>query len=57
MSRMRGERTLAVVGAACLLVVGFDAVTYAATGSSLLLGKVTRQARSRQSRTPVAALP
>ena len=42
MSRMRGERTLAVVGAACLLVVGFDAVTYAATGSSLLLGKVNK---------------
>jgi hypothetical protein len=32
-------RGLAVVGAASLLVVGFDAATYAATGSSLLLGK------------------
>ncbi len=32
-------RGLAVVGAAAILVVGFDAVTYAATGSSLLLGR------------------
>jgi hypothetical protein len=30
------------VGAAALLVIGFDAVTYAATGSSLLLGRVNK---------------
>ena len=40
--RGRVERVLAVVGAATLLVVGFDAVTYAATGSSLILGHVNR---------------
>lgn len=32
-------RVLATIGAATVLVVGFDAVTYAATGSSLILGK------------------
>jgi hypothetical protein len=40
--RARVERGLAVVGVAALLVVGFDAVTYAATGSSLLLGRVNK---------------
>ena len=40
--RARIERGLAVVGMAALLVVGFDAVTYAATGSSLLLGRVNK---------------
>jgi hypothetical protein len=40
--RARFERILAVVGAAALLVVGFDSVTYAATGSSLLLGRVNQ---------------
>jgi hypothetical protein len=34
----RGERALAVVGAAAVLVLGFDGITYAATGSSLILG-------------------
>jgi len=38
MRRSRFERALAVVGAAALLIVGFDAVTYAATGSSLIIG-------------------
>ena len=38
----RLERGLAVVGAATILVVGFDAVTFAATGSSLLLGRVNQ---------------
>ena len=38
----RVERVLAVVGAATVLVVGFDAVTFAATGSSLLLGRVNQ---------------
>ena len=38
----RVERGLAVVGAAAVLVVGFDAVTCAATGSSLLLGRVNQ---------------
>jgi hypothetical protein len=33
-------RALAVVGAAAVLVVGFDAATYAATGSSLLMGRI-----------------
>ena len=41
MSR-RVERALAVFGAATLLVVGFDAVTYAATGSSLILGHANK---------------
>ncbi len=40
MRRVRGERILAVVGASALLVLGFDGLTYAATGSSLLMGKV-----------------
>ena len=31
-----------MVGAAAVLVVGFDAVTFAATGSSLLLGRVNQ---------------
>jgi hypothetical protein len=40
MSRtFRGERALAVIGAAAILVLGYDAATYAATGSSLLLGR------------------
>lgn len=38
MARFRGERVLATVGAAALLVGGFDAITYAATGGSLILG-------------------
>jgi len=33
-------RALAVIGAASVLVVGFDAVTYAANGNSLLLGRL-----------------
>jgi len=41
MSR-RVERVLAVFGAATLLVVGYDAVTYAATGSSLMLGHTNK---------------
>ncbi len=40
MLRIRAERVLSIVGAAALLVVGFDGVTYAATGSSLILGKI-----------------
>ncbi len=36
------KSVLAVVGAAALLLVGFDGLTYAATGSSLVLGKVNR---------------
>jgi len=32
-------RSLATVGAAAILVVGFDYATYAATGSSLLMGR------------------
>ena len=43
---MNGGRKLrrvgAALGVAAVLVVGFDYVTYAATGSSLLLGKVNR---------------
>lgn len=35
-------RVLAAVGAAAILVVGFDGVTYAATGGSLLLGKINK---------------
>lgn len=38
----RVERALAIVGAAVMLIVGFDSVTYAATGSSLLLGRVNK---------------
>jgi hypothetical protein len=38
----RGERVLAVVGAMAIAVVGFDGVTYAATGSSLILGRANR---------------
>jgi hypothetical protein len=41
MSR-RAERVLAVVGATAILIVGFDSVTYAKTGSSLLLGKANK---------------
>ncbi len=37
---MRIERTLAVFGAAALLVLGFDTITLAATGQSLLLGRI-----------------
>ncbi len=33
-------RAFAVIGAATVLVVGFDAVTYAANGNSLLLGRL-----------------
>ncbi len=40
--RGRIERVLAVVGAATILVAGFDSLTYAATGSSLLLGRVNK---------------
>ena len=36
----RTERVLAIVGAATLLIVGFDTATYATTGSSLILGSV-----------------
>ena len=43
MSR-RVERALAVFGAATLLIVGFDAVTFAATGSSLILGHANKAA-------------
>lgn len=39
-ARFKGERVLAVVGAAALVVVGFDGLTYAATGSSLIMGAV-----------------
>ena len=35
----RIERWLAVFGALVILIVGFDAVTFAATGSSLILGR------------------
>jgi hypothetical protein len=35
----RARTALAVVGAAALLVTGLDAVTYAATGQSVILGK------------------
>jgi DNA-binding beta-propeller fold protein YncE len=38
--RFRGERVLAVIGATLLLVAASDALTYAATGSSLILGKI-----------------
>lgn len=38
-ARVRAERVLAVVGAASLLIMGFDTLTYASTGSSLLLGR------------------
>jgi hypothetical protein len=37
------KTVLAVVGAAALLLVGFDGVTYAATGSSLLLGQINKE--------------
>ena len=33
------KKSLAVLGSSVVLVIGFDYVTYAATGSSLLLGK------------------
>ena len=35
----RAVRLLAVVGAAALLILGFDGVTFAVTGSSLILGR------------------
>jgi hypothetical protein len=38
-SHRRGERALAVTGAVLLLALGANAVSYAATGSALLLGK------------------
>jgi hypothetical protein len=40
--RGRIERIFAVVGATTILVVGFDSLTYAATGSSLLLGRLNK---------------
>ena len=56
--RGRLERGLAVVGAATILVVGFDAVTFAATGSSLLLGRVNQAGATTtvQNTGPGAAL-
>ena len=38
----RIERGLALFGALVILIVGFDAVTFAATGSSLLLGRLNQ---------------
>ena len=45
-ARPRVERALAVVGAATLLIVGFDTLTYASTGSSLLLGRINTANRT-----------
>jgi hypothetical protein len=42
MNKRVWTRTGIVIGAAALVATGFDSVTYAATGSSLLLGKVNR---------------
>ena len=42
MNRPRLERVLAVVGATALLVAGFDTLTYATTGGSLILGAVNQ---------------
>lgn len=42
----RVRTALAVVGAAALLVAGADAVSYAATGDSLLLGKANKTTRT-----------
>ena len=40
--RFRGERVLAVIGAAVVLVMASDALTFAATGSSLILGRINQ---------------
>lgn len=45
MSRFNIRTTLAVVGAAALLVAGTDLVTYAATGSSLVTGQINKASR------------
>ena len=42
MNRPHLERVLAVVGATALLVAGFDTLTYATTGGSLILGAVNQ---------------
>ena len=39
MRNIQRGRVAAVIGAATVLVVGFDSVTYAATGNSLILGR------------------
>jgi hypothetical protein len=40
--KSRLERALAVVGATAILVIGFDTITFAATGGSLILGRTNR---------------
>ena len=45
-TRFPGERILAVLGAATILVLGFDGVTYAATGSSLILGSLNKASKT-----------
>ena len=40
MAKIRLERVLAVTGAAAVLVVGFDSLTYAATEGSMILGQL-----------------
>jgi len=42
MSRLSGRRALAVGGAAVILVLGLDSITYATTGTSLILGKANK---------------
>src|SRR6478735_4681583 len=42
----RTTRVLAVVGATAILVVGVNAVAYAATGKSLLLGKTNKASKT-----------
>jgi uncharacterized protein YjbI with pentapeptide repeats len=39
------ERAFAVIGASTVLVLGFDSLTYAATGSSLILGSLNKSHR------------
>src|SRR6478609_841466 len=42
----RTTRVLAVIGATAVLVVGVNAVAYAATGKSLLLGKTNKASKT-----------
>src|SRR6478609_758308 len=42
----RTTRVLAVIGASAVLVVGVNAVAYAATGKSLLLGKTNKASKT-----------
>ena len=53
MRHTRIERGLAIVGACALLIVGFDAATYGATGNSLILGAVNQAGQTTRIQSAV----